>query len=80
MVNQTDYEQLAIGSPDARRFVNQCGGCGRVGVKPDAPAAFRRFGPMAGTLRQRIGELPLDERGVCGLCARLLDERAAWRT
>ncbi len=70
-----EYEQLAITSPSVRRWVHQCGGCGRVGVKPDAPEQFTRDGRRASRLRAHIGVLQLDERGMCELCARLLDER-----
>lgn len=76
---RTEFEQMAITVPEVRRFVNQCGGCGSVGVKPDAPEQFSRFEPMAPGLRARIGVLALDERGLCELYARLLDERAAHR-
>ncbi|HEX5870215.1 MAG TPA: hypothetical protein VFY65_07365 [Longimicrobium sp.] len=76
---RTEFEQMAITVPEVRRFVNQCGGCASVGVKPDAPDEFTRFGPMGPGLRARIGVLALDDRGLCELCARLLDERAAHR-
>lgn len=74
-----EFEQMAITVPEVRRFVNQCGGCGRVGVKPDAPDEFSRFAPLGPGLRERIGVLTLDGRGLCALCGRLLDERMAHR-
>jgi hypothetical protein len=78
-VRQNEYERIALSDPAARRWVNQCGGCGRVGVKPEAPEQFSRFEPMGPGLRARFGVLPLDDHGLCGLCARLLDERTGRR-
>lgn len=72
-----EFEQMAVTVPEVRRFVNQCGGCGSVGVKPDAPEEFTRFGPMGSGLRERIGVLALDDRGLCEMCGRVLDERIA---
>ena len=66
-----DYQEYALRSPAVRGWVNQCGACGRAGVKPEAPAQFTRDRRMAERLRRALGELALDARGRCPDCAEL---------
>jgi len=66
-----DHAGNAIQSPWTRKWVHQCGACGRVGVRPEAPERFTRDPRRGASLRRTIGVLALDARGLCELCAEL---------
>lgn len=64
-------------NPSAKKYINTCKLCGHAGYSPtideegfcDTPV----HRAIRSELKQTLSVLPLDERGYCAVCAKLID-------
>ena len=72
MSNQgTDLEKFLEQAPWMRKWVLECASCRHRGYRPDLPESeFDNSTVTATKLRRLVGELVLDETGVCEQCRR----------
>ena len=64
MKNEEHDAVWYLREPRTRKWMVQCVACNRWGYRPDAPPKFFGRAP----LEKHIGEMKLDERGICEQC------------
>jgi hypothetical protein len=58
-----DYPEALDRDPGNRKWMVRCAGCGRPGLRADAPERFWNRLNL-----EKLGRLRLDERGLCEQC------------
>jgi hypothetical protein len=65
MKNEQHDSEWYLQDPRIRKWMVQCVACKRWGYRPDAPPKFHG----RAQLERHIGEMKLDERGICDQCS-----------